>query len=168
MQIKEAIRMLYGLALGSLVYVPLVLVPIIGPLFAGISAGKIAKMRPQQGFLLGVASAAIGFLLWVFLVFPFFNLRPDTILSEIFWMLFILWNLFCILLAGIGGLLGSMLSLSDRMFFSHKGTNDKISRETVEENANGSNAPVYVICPACATSNAEDAVRCINCGKEIR
>jgi hypothetical protein len=168
MQVKEAARMLYGLALGSLIYVPLALVPVIGPLAAGLSAGKAAKVRPPQGFLLGVGSAAVGFLLWVFLVFPFFNVRPDNLPLGIFWLLFALWNLFGAMVAGIGGVLGSMLSLSERVFSSRNGTNRGRAGKTGEEIPNESDAPVYVICPACATSNTEDAVHCINCGKEIR
>lgn len=168
MQVKEAARVLYGLALGSLIYVPLALVPVIGPLAAGLSAGKAAKVRPPQGFLLGVGCAVSGFLLWVFVVFPFFNVRPDNLLSGIFWLLFALWNLFGALVAGVGGVLGSLASLSERVFSSRSVTNGGRSGKTEEAIPNESSAPVYVICPACATSNTEDAIYCINCGRKIR
>ena len=165
--------MLYGLIIGSLLYVPFVIVPLIGPLVAGISAGRIAKTSPQRGFLIGIASAAIGFLIWIFVVFPFFNVRPDSLLSGIFWLLFALWNVFTALIAGIGGILGSMLSLSERMLSSYKGTGRNIPREqtgtgAAETNASETNAPVFVICPACGTSNPENGASCVNCGKEMK
>jgi hypothetical protein len=168
MQIKDYVRIIYGTFAGSLLYIPLVLLPLAGPLYAGIFAGKKAKTMPVAGFFVGAASAAIGYLFWVYAIFPFFNIRPEDLVSGIFWMLFLGWNIFCAILAGIGGVIGSILSYSEKMLSGRNINGRKIDPRVIPEvNGTEPNAPTFVICPGCGTSNPEDSTHCKNCGKDI-
>jgi hypothetical protein len=169
MQIKDCLRIVYGLLAGSLLYIPLVLLPLAGPLYAGIFAGKKAGTMPVAGFFVGAASAAIGYLFWVYAIFPFFNIRTEDLISGIFWMLFLGWNIFCAILAGIGGMMGSILSYSKKMRSEYNGKDRKKGpMETEESRAPETTAPTFIICAGCGTSNQEDSTHCKNCGKDIR
>ena len=169
MQIKDLLKILYGSLAGSLLYIPLMFLPLAGPLYAGIFAGKKAGTMPIAGFFIGVASAILGYLAWIYAIFPFFNIRTDGLLSGIFWMLFLAWNIFCALLAGIGGMLGSILAYSEKMFSGHN-SNSRRNKpmETEELREPETRAPTFIICPGCGTSNQEDSTNCKNCGKDIR
>ena len=169
MQIKNLFRALYGILAGSLLYIPLVLLPLAGPLYAGIFAGKKARTMPIAGFFAGIASAILGYLFWINVIFPFFSLKPGDLVSGIFWVLFLAWNVFCALLAGIGGMLGSILSYSENrlsMFSGKTMKNEPIEPE--DSPTTETNAPTFIICPDCGTSNQEDSANCKNCGKDIR
>ena len=169
MQIKDFFRVAYGTLAGSLLYIPLVLLPLAGPLYAGIYAGKKARTLPVAGFLVGLSSAAIGYLFWVYVIFPFFNIRPDNLFSDIFWAVFLAWNIFCALLAGIGGMMGSILAYSEKKLKEYNGNvRKKDPMDTDDARAPETSAPTFVICPSCGTSNREDSTYCKSCGKDIR
>jgi len=168
MKIKDILRVLYGLLTGSLLYIPLVLLPLAGPLYVGIFAGKKARTMPITGFFVGVGAVAMGYLFWVYAIFPLFGIKTDDALSGIILLLFLAWNIFCALLAGIGGILGSILSYSEKMLSGQNlqgmknkpdGTDDISTPETTP--------PTFIICPSCGTSNQEDSKHCKNCGKDI-
>jgi hypothetical protein len=168
MQIKDLLRIGYGMLAGSLLYIPLILIPLAGPLYAGIFAGKKARTMPLTGFFVGIASAAIGYLFWAYAIFPFFNIRAVDLFSGIFWVLFLAWNIFCALLAGIGGVLGSILAYSEKMLSSNNINRRKnVSTDADEIKDPETKPPTFVICPGCGTSNQEDSTNCKNCGKDI-
>jgi hypothetical protein len=167
MPIKDFLRILYGCLAGAVLYVPLVFLPLAGPLYAGIFAGKKARTMPIAGFFVGVASALFGYLAWISVIFPFFNIRTGDFLSDIFWILFLGWNIFCALLAGIGGMLGSILSYSEKMLSGRTNRRQNEPGVSHEINEPEPQAPTFVICPSCGTSNREDSTHCVNCGKDI-
>jgi hypothetical protein len=169
MQIRDLLRILYGSLVGSLLYILLVFLPLAGPLYAGIFAGRKARTMPITGFFVGVSSAVLGYLAWVYVIFPFFNIRTEDFIAGIFWILFLAWNIFCALLAGIGGILGSILAYSENMLSSsHNNRRKKDFVESPGKNAPEPHVPTFVICPSCGTSNQEDSTHCKNCGKDIR
>jgi hypothetical protein len=167
MQIKDLLRAVYGIIAGTLLYIPLMLVPFAGPLYAGIFAGKKARTMPLTGFLVGIASAALGYLFWTHEVFPLFNIRTADYVSGIFRVLFLGWNIFCALLAGIGGMMGSILAYSEKMLSGYNGARRE-NKQTEDIRPPETSPPTFIICPSCGTSNQEDSTHCKNCGRDIR
>jgi Na+/proline symporter len=167
MEIKSIIRMAYGILAGSLLYVPLVVIPFAGPLYSGIFTGRKAGTMPIAGFFAGFLSGVIGYLLWALVIFPFFNVRPQGLLQGIFWLVFLAWNILSFFLAGIGGVMGSILSYSEGMRPGYPNGKNR-QEDSYERAAPETSAPTFVICPSCGTSNPEDSTHCRNCGKDIR
>ena len=96
------IRFLLGLIVGVVLFIPLTLVPIIGPLFAGYISGRIAKTGVTTGIILGFLSSCIGFLAWIDFVYPSINSILDSTLSWVFLWVFVIWNITSIVFM-IGG-----------------------------------------------------------------
>lgn len=168
MRTTDSLRALGAMIYGTLLYVPLTLLPLAGPFYAGMQAGKKAKTGPVMGFFAGIISAVAGYLFWVTVLFPFLGIRPDNILSDIFWIAFLGWNVLCAFISGIGGMMGSMLSFTESNFKAYGKNADRPGPEEADltEEHNNS-APTFIICPSCGTSNEEKAKQCKSCGKEI-
>jgi len=159
--------MIYATIYGSLLSIPLILIPIIGPLYAGIQTGKAAKVFPIAGFTTGFLSYTIGGAIWVFALFPLIGIRPEGILTGIFLFLFTGWNILCAFIAGIGGMMGSMMSYAEDAFTAGREWDEKSDIYTEEDIDRGKNTTTYVVCPSCGTTNPEDSEYCTGCGKEI-
>lgn len=167
MPMKELFRTVFAIIYGSTLYVPLVLLPLAGPLYVGIHTGRRAGASPVGGFFIGASCAAIGFLFWVAVIFPFFNIRPDGILSGIFIAAFFAWNILCAFVAGAGGMMGSMLSYTKRIYSEYAGTAKKPAPTAERSGDRGKCVPTYIICPSCGTSNEETIAKCKSCGRDI-
>lgn len=162
MSIKETLRILFAVLVGSLIYIPLVLIPLLGPLITGLVAGWISKTSTKRAFFIGVISGTLGFLFLVFIVVPNWNLRLNLFL----WWIFFIWNLIAILFTGVGASFGSMIS-STAEFFSDfrrfrikdrgKGEERKRFYESEAE------IHTFIICPNCGISNPEESEYCSNC-----
>lgn len=153
------LRKIIAVALGTVLYPVLGWIIVLGPIMSGFAVGWIARCKPKEGFILGSVSAFLGFLL---LMHALNVLDIDLItLSDVlvFWA-FMLWNLFGFLLAGVGGVLGSILSKP--MESVHEAGTQK-KTVMVEE----SPAEVYVVCPACGHGNSEEDEYCKSCGTKL-
>ena len=167
MDARGALRIGYGIMAGTLIYMPLVLLPIAGPLYAGVYAGRKARTSPLGGLTVGVSCALLGYLFWISVVFPCLNLRPDGLLSGIFWLAFLGWNVFCGLLSGVGGMMGAMLSYSEKGYNACRTGRARTTDQDEKIPPAAPRAPTFIVCPACGTGNQEDAARCKSCGQEI-
>jgi len=118
------------------------------------------------GFLSGI----FGFAFYLFFVFPRWGISGNFLLM---WII-LLWNFFSIIISGLGGSVGSMVSVtseffSDFNFRSGDLPDSGTGREEVSEKAeNGvETSKVFIVCPSCGTGNPEGALRCKSCGEAI-
>jgi len=178
--------------LGGILYLSLNWIPVLGPLAVGFIVGYAIKQNPGRGFRAGVYSAALGVLMLALLLAETGLINPAETgtlwLLLTSWILFI-WNLAGILLAGLGGMLGSLARQTKRMMDA-LGTGmaampfnisfgapapKRVLRlrappmEATEkpEEAAGEERVVFVICPHCGSSNLESNKKCGNCGRKL-
>jgi len=162
MSIRAVLRILAGTVAGAILYIPLVLVPVAGPLASGFAAGWVARTTPMKAFWTGFAAGALGFLAWVFYILPGWDLKPDLI-SGVFLWVFLAWNMLSVMASAVGSIFGSMIS-SARKLLSDFGERTREERR-VERDAD---VPVYVICPECGASNPDESALCEACGANIQ
>ncbi|MEA3254281.1 MAG: zinc ribbon domain-containing protein [Candidatus Altiarchaeota archaeon] len=155
MSLKEIPRLLFAVLAGSLLYVILVWIPLIGPLIVGLTAGWIARCNVRKGFFIGVLSGFTGFLYLVHIAFPDMNF--------FLWWIFLVWNLFAFLFTGVGAVLGSMMSKTNEFFTYYKNSFAGGNKPYEPQ------AEVYtlIICPNCGLSNPEESVYCSSCGNPL-
>jgi MFS family permease len=178
MSIKEIPQILFAVFAGSVLYTLLLLIPVIGPLIAGITAGKISKCKPARGFYIGVTSGIIGFIFLISVAFPTWNLN----LNFFVWWIFMIWNLVAIMLTGIGSMLGSVMFATSK-FFSDlreplRGEKEGVGfgefgEQTGESSGEqfyepGAEVYTFLICPRCGVSNPEDNDYCDSCGASLK
>ncbi len=153
--IKEIFSTTLAVITGTAMYILLNWIPIIGPLIVGFIAGFIAKGSVKRRFLSGVLSAIIGFVILLLFVFSKWGLNNILLL----WII-LLWNLTGIVFAGIGSILGSMISSTADMMSKFRRFDSSIHQYTGKTIR-------FNICPNCGISNPTDAVYCTSCGAAI-
>ncbi len=156
---NKNLRIITGTLVGSLIYVILNWIPLLGPLSAGLAGSRIAKGR---GFLVGVLSGIFGFAVLLFFVFPRWGISGNFFLM---WIL-LFWNLIGIILAGLGGLMGYTTKRWSGFSYQFgsggvSGRREKERRDSIDEPGT---PEMLVICPACGSSNPDGSVRCNFCG----
>lgn len=154
---KEIPRLLFAVLAGSLLYIILVWIPLIGPLIVGLTVGWIARCNVRKGFFIGVLSGFTGFLYLIYVAFPDMNF--------LLWWGFLVWNLFASLFTGVGAVLGSMMSTTTE-FFSKFDRFERRKRKDIY--VHEPKVPIFIVCPNCGTSNTEDECYCSSCGNPIR
>ncbi|MFH0861316.1 MAG: hypothetical protein V1921_08950 [Candidatus Altiarchaeota archaeon] len=152
---------LAALILGSLLYLGLNWIPIVGPLSAGFIAGRLGRATPNNSFKLGVISGAIGFVTILFMsarwgVFDTIGL--GRIFSGLMVWIVVVYNLFGILLTGVGAYVGSVFTSAKRLFRTDGRVYQPFS------GLSGSDVRTYRICRECGTSSLEPEAKCANCG----
>lgn len=138
---------------GTVMYILLNWMPIIGPLIVGFIAGVIAKDGPKRRILAGILSATSGFVILMLFVFSKWGLNNILLL----WML-LFWNFTGIIFAGIGSILSQMISTTADLISEFRGFDSAIHRQT------GAKTIRFSVCPNCGISNPENAVYCTSCG----
>jgi len=164
----RTLRIVAGTLVGSSLYVVLNWIPLVGPLIVGLAAGRIARAR---GFLVGFFSGILGFAFLLFFVFPQWGISGNFFLMWI--MLF--WNFVGIVLAGLGGSMGSATGRGSgfsyrfgsgrgRIFGSRGGIGSGPRGEKKTEKESIEAPEILVVCPGCGTGNPEGASNCKSCG----
>lgn len=167
----RTLRIVAGTLVGSPLYVVLNWIPLLGPFIVGLTAGRIAKAR---GFLVGFFSGIFGFAFLLFFVFPRWGISGNFFLM---WIM-LLWNFVGIVLAGLGGSMGSATrrrpGFSYRFgsgrgrIFGSRGGNESGSREDKGAEKESIDEPraqeILVVCPNCGNSNPDGSERCRSCG----
>jgi len=153
-KIKDTIKILFSIIFSSLLYVILNLIPIIGPVIVGIISGKISNVRGvKKGFIIGISSGIIGFLLILFIFHKgvySWNIFGKILIGSFL----ILWNFFGIILSGIGGVIGVSLFGIER--------NEK--QENYEEEKD---KRTFILCKKCKIANLKGSKFCRNCGEKL-
>ncbi len=160
-------KLFYSLSsviVGGILYIGLNWIPIAGPLIVGFIAGWIRRGNSKEGFNAGIYSGLLGFIALTALLYKWGALNARGIetfvVMLIAWIIF-LWNLVGILLAGLGGLVGSMFHATKNFFLGGR-------REDVKPAGGYFNRGVtFKICPDCGSGNTEDAIKCGNCGAAL-
>jgi hypothetical protein len=157
---KAYISILLGICVGSLLYVILNLIPIIGPLLVGITSGKISNGGLKRGFFVGLLSGIIGYLLVLFIFSQW--IQSWNIIGKLFvGTLLLLWNFFGIILTGIGGVIGVIF-----FPFSKRGGVYTLNKSRKKEGEN--NIKTFVVCKKCKTANPKGENKyCSSCGEEL-
>ncbi len=163
----RTLRAVAGILVGSSLYVVLNWIPLLGPFMVGLTAGRIARAR---GFLVGFFSGILGFAFLLFFVFPRWGISGNFFLM---WIM-LLWNFVGVVLAGLGGSMGSAArrgpafsyrfgSGRGRIFGSRGGSESGPGENRAEKDS--IEAPeILVVCPKCGTGNPDDASNCKFCG----
>ncbi|MBN2014861.1 MAG: zinc ribbon domain-containing protein [Candidatus Altiarchaeota archaeon] len=151
------IRKILAITVGAAIYPLSFWILFLGPMMSGFVAGWIAKTKPKEGFILGVVSAFLGFLILVHAL-DVFNIGIITLSDVLFFWIFMLWNLFGFLLAGVGGVLGSLLSKPVEALKETKKPLKDFKEPAAE---------VYLVCPSCGHSNSEEDEYCKSCGTRL-
>ncbi|MBM3309516.1 MAG: zinc ribbon domain-containing protein [Candidatus Altiarchaeales archaeon] len=181
--LKKAVLNTTAVTAGGLLYVGLNWIPIIGPLAVGFLVGYTAKDDPRNGFRLGVYSATFGaFLLAVILGNSglFNTTEAGTLLSMLVAWILVMWNLAGIMLAGLGGILGSLVGQARTMLGMIPSGLNMIPfgisfgmpkpRRVLKLQAppGGEEKRIkFRICENCGSSNQEDSKTCENCRKKL-
>ncbi len=154
------LKRILAVTVGTLLYIVLNWIIIIGPLLSGFITGRIARCGLKRGFLIGILSAALGFGVLIYAI-NFANIGIGDPWNILLLWIFLLWNLVGLLFSGIGGALGS--ALSEPIDFSSSFR--KHRKKRVSEKEPGTE--VYVICPNCGFSNPEQNEYCNSCGTRL-
>jgi hypothetical protein len=162
MSIRGMLRAAEGAIAGTILYVPLLLFPLIGPLLAGLAAGKTAKSDPGKSLLLGFFCGVVGSAIWLFAILPGWRINPEWF-YWIVWGIFLLWNLLSILFCTLGSLMGAMIAASQAAVSQIRKNAAFAQRETNPEQQ----APTYVVCRACGTSSPDGSASCKDCGSPL-
>ena len=190
---RRILTIAFGILFGGILYVALNWIPIIGPIAVGFMVGHMIKQNPGIGFKAGIYSACLGVIILAILfantgLFNFSGAGIILVLLAI-WILFI-WNLVGILLAGLGGIVGSITGQTQRIFegilpglaglpFGVSFNMPKAKRvlrleappldkqEDIKP-ANEEKKMKFVICPNCGSSNPESNNVCENCKQNLK
>jgi ribosomal protein L40E len=191
-ELKKTLLSATAVLSGSILYVLLNWIPIIGPLAAGFAVGYALKANPFNSFKAGVYSASIGTLTLGVLLSTsgFFNTLETSALTVVIatWVL-VVWNFFGILLTGIGSFMGSLTGQAKRMVdalspamaafpFSVSFGLPKPRRvirlrpppteEQEKQKEAGSEKRIrFAICPNCGSSNPTSNSKCGTCGQAL-
>lgn len=164
------IRFIFGAIIGAMLFIPLTLIPIIGPLSTGFAAARISKSGPGRAATLGLISSCLGFAFWALFIFPRIGAMLDSTLLFIFFWVFAIWNITSILftmigavLAGIGNMAVNIASTASQQKWRH--TPEEFAEK---EDEPGAEEQVFIVCPSCGSSNLEEAGKCSFCGAELR
>lgn len=188
-ELKKTVLTAAAIISGGVLYMLLNWIPIVGPLAAGFAVGYTLKENPLNSFRAGAYSAAIGWLTLIVLLgrAGFFN--PSEIgnltLLLVIWIL-VVWNFFGILLAGVGGVIGSLAGHAKRMVdaltpamaafpFSVSFGVPKPQRvirlrpppmegQEKQNNVEEEKRIRFSICPNCGSSNPSSNRKCDSCG----
>jgi len=174
MSIREIFSDVMAVLIGTLLYVGLNWIPIIGPISVGIISGYISGGNFKKGFTVGLLSASFGFLAILAIISKFgiftqlFDLSITTLMIMLFLWILLLWNLVSIFLTGLGGILGSLIS--PRKLFVKPGGKDEPIRIDVpkDEITSRYNTKTYIICPNCGTGNLDSLENCTSCGLKLK
>jgi len=163
----KTLRIVAGTLVGSSLYVVLNWIPLLGPFIVGLTAGRIAKAK---GFPVGFFSGIFGFAFLLFFVFPRWGISGNVFLM---WIM-LLWNFVGIVLAGLGGSVGSAARRSGfsyrfgsgrgRIFESLRGKESGPEGEKKAEKDSIKAPEILVVCPKCGGSSPDGASRCNACG----
>ena len=177
---------------GGLLYLTLNWIPILGPLAAGFAVGYALRgSMPGTGFKAGVYAASLGVIGVAFLLdsiglFDSSQTSP-LVLFVAMWVLLV-WNIAGILLAGIGGMLGSLTGQAKRIVdILQSGAgfplNISLGMPKPKRVVNLRPPPAYQkekpqqedekrmrfsICPQCGASNPDTSAICGSCGRTLR
>jgi hypothetical protein len=155
-------RFVLGTAVGAIFYVPLTLVPIIGPLLAGYVSGRIAKTGVTTGIILGGVSSCLGFIAWINFIYPQVNGSLDSTLSWVFLWVFVIWNITSIVFMIGGAVIAGIQNTADKIKIMSRIPED----ETMNTEFNVTNT--FIVCPNCGSANPENSDKCSFCGAQIR
>lgn len=143
---NENFLFIFGIFLGSIFYVILSFIPIVGPFIAGIISGKFSNGKLKRGFFSGVFSGIFGVALLAFLLYR--EIHSLNFFAKIFFTgIFIFWNFFAIILAAIGGVVGAVI---------FKKNKQQCKRERT-----------FVLCNKCKTANMKGEKYCFKCGEKL-
>ena len=165
--IVEIIRFLIGLIVGAVLFIPLTLVPLVGPLFTGYTSAKIAKVGVTRAIILGFISSLAGFLAWVFYIYPQIAGSLDSTLSLVFLWLFVIWNITSMIFTIGGALISGIQTTTEKIQLAAAQT---MATRTGEQgmNVECDIAETLIVCPNCGSGNKEDAKTCCFCGAQIQ
>ena len=164
----KTLRIVAGTLVGSSLYVVLNWIPLVGPFIVGLTAGRIARAK---GFLVGFFSGIFGFAFLLFFVFPRWGISGNFFLM---WIM-LLWNFVGIVLAGLGGSMGSAArrrsgfsyrfgSGRGKIFGLREGRGSEPGGEKRAERDSIKAPDILVVCPNCGNSNPDGSERCKSCG----
>jgi Na+/proline symporter len=158
------IRFVLGVIVGAILYLPLTLVPILGPLFAGYASGRIAKTGVTTGIILGFLTSCLGFIAWIYFIYPRINSVLDSTLSWVFLWVFVIWNITSIVFMLGGAVIAGIQNTAEKI--------SAVPRRGFEEDAQMSTefnvTNTFIVCPNCGSANPDDKEKCSFCGNQIR
>jgi ABC-type transport system involved in multi-copper enzyme maturation permease subunit len=157
-------RFVLGLVVGAALYIPLTLAPIIGPLFAGYTSGRIAKTGVTTGILLGFLSSCMGFLAWIYFIYPRINSVLDSTLSWVFLWVFVIWNITSIVFMIAGAVISGIQNMADKIKIAPHSRSEEDEQMSTEFNVTNT----FIVCPNCGCANLEDKEKCDFCGTQIK
>ncbi|MFH1125787.1 MAG: zinc ribbon domain-containing protein [Candidatus Altiarchaeota archaeon] len=177
---------------GGILYTGLNWIPVLGPLAVGFIVGYRIKGSPSEGFRTGIYSASIGTILIALLLseIGLFSTPETATIAVILitWILFI-WNLVGILLAGLGGIAGSLAAQAKKMFGAIAPGIATIplnislgipkprsvlrlrpphTSQQEKHTSDAENRIRFAICPHCGSSNPEQNPSCETCGGKLK
>lgn len=154
------IRILPATIVGTLLYMGLSWVPLIGPLVVGFVTGWIRAGTTKEGFNAGIISGTVGFISLMILLSTigiFENSGYKVVITLlVLWIIF-LWNLMGVLLCGIGGFAGSLVRSTHMFFEKRAGTG--VSQKK--------GAKTFLICSDCGVGNLNTEKICTSCGNQL-
>jgi len=160
MRLLDALRAFLGLVIGAFLYVPLSLIPIVGPIASGYAQGMIMRTSPGRAFLLVVLSGMLGFFLSLYIISTVFAYEFGSLFSWIALWMFFAWNLMQTGFNGIGCVFASLASGSKQ-----------IHPRTRQEKGNSEldiDIETFIICPSCGISNPDGSVSCASCARSLQ
>jgi hypothetical protein len=175
MNLDEIFQKAAAVSVGGVLYLGLNWIPIIGPLVAGLSAGKIAGGRTNEGFKIGIYSGILGTILVIILLnrVGIFNTQGinSIVVFLVAWIL-LLWNLTGILFAGIGGALGNLVqktsNIIEQLDMLRRPVRPHPIRLEPPKEYKREYSHEYVICPKCGVGNPAGADTCSECKNQLK
>jgi len=141
---------------GTVMYILLNWIPVIGPVIVGFIAGLISKGSVKRRFFSAVLSAILGSAILMFFIFSKLEIR-----SILLWWIIILWNLAGIASAGIGSILSRIISSTADVVSEFRRFDSTIHGERDKRTIS------FNICPNCGMSNPDNNVYCAYCGSTM-
>ncbi len=150
--IKGIFSTALSVVIGTVMYILLNWIPVLGPLITGFITGFIARGRAMRRAVAGILSAILGFAILMFFVFSKWGFGNILLL----WMI-LFWNFTGIVFTVMGSILSSMLSTTADFISEFRRFESVIPRA-------GTKTIRFNICPNCGIRNPENAVYCQSCG----
>lgn len=153
--LKNKLSFIFGITIGSLLYVILNFIPLIGPFLAGVTTGKFSR-NLKQGILGGFLSGVVGSLL-VFFIFSNWLYTWSIFGKFLAGSFLLIWNLVGIIFTTLGGIIGSAFSFQKRIW-------ERFTPEKEEEEVK---RKILVVCKNCKTANPKGREYCKSCGEKL-
>jgi len=158
---SDFVRKASSIISGAATYVCISWIPLLGPIFSGVIAGKVRKGGGREGFSAGAFGGLIGFAA-TSLLLNYWGIWSSVLSGSAAGLLlgwiYLVYNIAGVALAGVGGVLGSMLASFEVAAEPQACAAAAIEPESLKD------AVVYRICPECGIGFKESDGECASCG----